>query len=475
MRAAGNVQVDPVLKSIQELNDSVTASFDLIEGNQKKDKDVIEASVNTLRSDMDRTRTEMLAGFKTQTDKINTLDRRAMALGSVVGGNGLEDCCLAALDEKERKDISIVEWMMASSPINKERLPIFGSAVSRTLVAHWLYNSMLLQKRRYTSQADEQELFTRMAKYEKALCEAYRIEKAAAFTTLGGDTLGGHWVPDPVAAELYRLILDNTLVAQFCKGVPMTTKTLDLPTEGSSSLSTSWIAEGASITDSVPASNAVNKVTLTTAKHAGRAVASMESLQDTAISILEWVQTKLTELAGRAVDGQILEGVGTPFTGLSNAAGVNEIVAGANGDPVTYARIVDTKWKAREAASRAGARWFMSPEMAGKIEGLVDSTGQPIVRLGSVQNALEMTMLGYPMTVHSVVSSARTKGTGTTLSHLYFGPPQQIVRGDRMGMAWDVSDIPGFSTAEVHMRMLFRIAIAVAVPAAFSRALDLDV
>lgn len=474
MNAAGKIQSDPALTAIQELSEGVTESFDLIEAGQKKDREHADQQVTAVRQDLDRTRTEMLAGFKAHTTKIDTLDRRAIALGAVVGGSGVDDCCLAAIKEGDRKDISVLEWMMAGSKPDRERHPIFSSPVARTLVAHWLWDSLLLQKRRYSSQAHEKELWDNLGRYEKAICDAFHIEKAAAFTT-GSDTLGGHWVPDPVAAEIYRLILDNSLVGQLASGVPMTTKTLDLPVEGSSALTVAFITEGAAITDSVPASNAINKVTLTANKMAGRAVASMESLADTAISILTWVQTKLTELAARELDKQFVEGTGAPFTGLSNAVGVAEIVAGVNGDPVTYARVVDTKWKAREAASRAGARWFMAPEMAGKIEGLVDSQGQPIVRYGNVVGDIAQTLLGYPVTVHSVIRADRTKGTGTTLSNLYFGPPRQMVRGDRAGMAWDVSDIPGWTTAEVHMRLLFRVAAAIAVPAAFARALDLDV
>jgi HK97 family phage major capsid protein len=199
----------------------------------------------------------------------------------------------------------------------------------------------------------------------------------------------------------------------------------------------------------------------------------MEEIQDSPISILSWVQTKLTEMAGRAIDLQALEGTGSPFTGLSNATGVVDAVVGANGDLVTYASLVALAFAARERASREGAKFFVSPEIMGKIVGLVDNNGQPIVQFGNVPNAFAAAVIGFPVEVHSAIRADRTYGTGTGGSNVYFGPPRQIVIGDRQGMAWDVSDIPGFSTAEVHMRLIARLGLGVAVPKSFARHLQM--
>lgn len=474
-RQAGKVQADPALAAIQELSDSVATSFEVLEEDNKKTRDEAKAEVKEVRTEVDRLKTEMLAGFKVHGDRINTLDRRQIAIG-VGTANDIEGCCLAALGPEEKRDIQVVNMTIPNRARNRPEMPMLSNPVASTLIAHWFYASLKLQKRQYSSKQEETALFERLEKYEKALAEAFRYEKAADFVTTT-DTLGGHWIPDPVAAELYRLVLDNSVIGPLARHVPMTTKTLDLPVEGSSALSVSWGTENTDITDSVPASNALSKVTLTAERLQGFAGASLESIQDSAVSILMWVRDKLTELAGREIDKQALEGTGSPFTGIVGASGVNEIASGTNGDAVTYQTLVDTVFKAAERASREDSRFFCSPEMASKIVGLVDTQGMPIVQFGNVPNQYARSILGFPLEIHSVISSARTWGTGTSLSHLYFGPPSAIVIGDRVGMSWDLSDVAGeaFRKYQLHMRLVMRLAVAVAVPKAWTRRLNLDV
>ena len=473
MREAGKVQADPAIAAIQDLSESVATSFEVLERDQEKGREEAQATSTEIRQDVEKTRTEMAAGFKVHADKIDALDRRSVAVG-YGSFRDVEGCCLAALGPEEKQDIAAVALMMPKNQRDREERPIFSNAASSTLVAHWLLASTLIQKRRFASKQEETALYERLERYEKAIHDAFRTEKAAALLTTT-ETLGGHWLPEPVAAELYRLVLDNSVIGQLATHVPMQTKTLDLPVEGSSALSVSWGSENTNITDSVPASNALNKVTLTASRLNGFAQSSMEELQDSAVSILSWVRDKLVELAGREIDLQALEGSGSPFTGIIGDAGVNEIVSGTNGDAVTYQFLVDTVFKARERASREAARFFASPEMMAKIVGLVDDNGMPVVQFGNVPNKFAASILGFPVEIHSVISAARTWGTGTTLSHLYFGPARSIVIGDRVGMAWDTSDAVGFQAYQLAMRLVMRLAIGIAVPKAWTRRLNLDV
>jgi HK97 family phage major capsid protein len=474
MRRAGEVQKDPALAVLADIKDNVATQFEVAAAERKRDREEAQGLVKAVNDKLEATRTEMVAGFRTTADQIHTLERRSIAISG--GGRDLEGSCLAALSDEQRRDISVMDWMLPAGKRNAASRPILSNPVGATLVAHWLYASFMIQKRRFGSQQQQADLYTFLEKAEKALLDAVGVQKAAALTT-GTDTLGGHWIPDPVAAELYRLILDHSVFGSLATHVPMTTKTLDLPVEGSSALSVSWGSENTAITDSVPASNATNKVTLTAARLNGRAQSSIEEIMDSPISILNWVQTKLTELAGREIDNQCLEG--TQFSGQSflGNSSVNEFTTGANGDAITYALLADIVFKARERASRSGARWFVAPETMGKIVGLVDTSGQPVVHFGAaaVQGPVATTILGYPVEVHSVISASRTYGTGTTLSHIYFGPPSAMVLGDRMGMSWDVTDQPNFTAATVDMRLITRLAVGCAVPKALTRKLYVDV
>lgn len=470
MREAGKVQADPAVAAIQELSESVATSFEILEKDISAEGKERAAGDDAIGKRVDVIGTQVAAGFKVQSEKLDALERRSMAVG---GYRDVEGACLAALNIDDKKDISRIEWSMAADRKDRNAYPILSTPGGATLVAQWLKTSLKIQKRLYGSRDDEAKLFEQLERYEKAFADVYRYEKADALLTTT-DALGGHWIPDPVAAELYRLVLDASVFGPLASHVPMGTKSLDLPTEGTSGMTVSWGAENTDITDSMPA-NATGKVTLTAQRLNGFAKSSLEEIQDSAPSILAWVQAKLTEMAGREIDKQILEG--TQFSGqslLSNTS-VNAVTTGANGDALTFATLVELIFKARERSTRQSARFFMAPEAMQKVIGLVDTQGMPIVQYGTVPGPMATSILGFPVEVHSVISAARTYGTGTTLSHVYFGPPNAVVIGDRVGMAWDVSDVPGFRDYSLHMRLVMRLAIGIAVPGAWSRHTNFDV
>jgi HK97 family phage major capsid protein len=479
MRDAGRIQSDPALAAIQDLDDSVKGSFQILEEENKKLKAEAAASAQRFQDEIERSRTEMAAGFKVHSDKIHALDRRSVAVGGTfrdVAGN-----CLAAIDGEDRNYIpSISMFLNREIAGRREQFPILSTPEGRTLTALLLWDSFKLQRRMFRSPSEETALWLRVEKYTRALADSFGIEKAAMLVT-GTTDLGGHWLPDPVANELYRLITDNSIISPLATHVPMNTKTLDLPTEGSSSLAISWGTEGATnITDSVPGSNAVNKVTLTASRLNGWAESSIEEVQDSPISIMAWILQKLTEQAGREIDAQCLgEGATAQFTGLRTLSGVGEMSgSGANGVVFpTFQGFIDQVFKARERATRQGAYWFVAPEAMGKIAGMrsdavtaADNAGLPLFQYAAgLPGDISGQILGFPAVVHSVVSAARTYGTGTGHSTVYFGPPSQFVIGDRMGMSWDVSDLPNFRQATIQMRLITRLAIGVSVPGAFAR------
>jgi HK97 family phage major capsid protein len=480
MREAGKVQSDPAIAAIQELTDTVATSFEVIETETKTARAEAKGLFTENKSDIDQLKTEVAAGFKMHSDKIHALDRRSIAVGGSfrdVAGN-----CLAAISAEDRNYIPQIALFLNREVANRrDQFPILSTPEGRTLTALLLWDSFKLQRRLFRSQEQETALWLRIEKYTKALADSFGIEKAAMLVT-GTTDLGGHWLPDPVANELYRLITDNSVISPLATHVPMTTKTLDLPTEGSSSLAVSWGTEGATnITDSVPANNATNKVTLTAARLNGWAESSIEEVQDSPISIMAWILQKLTEQAGREIDAQCLgEGATAQFTGLRTLSGVGEMSgSGANGVLFpTFQGFVDQVFKGRERATRQGAYWFVSPEAMGKIAGMradavsgADSAGLPLFQYAAgMPGDISGQILGFPAVVHSVVSASRTYGTGTGHSTIYFGPPSQFVIGDRMGMSWDVSDLPNFRQATIQMRLITRLAIGVSVPAAFARA-----
>ena len=74
MRDAGKVQADPALAAIQDLNESVATSFEVLEHDQEKIAKEAQERSSTIGKEVERTRTEMAAGFKVHADKIDALD-----------------------------------------------------------------------------------------------------------------------------------------------------------------------------------------------------------------------------------------------------------------------------------------------------------------------------------------------------------------------------------------------------------------
>lgn len=479
--AAGKIQNDPALTAIQELTDSMKASVNIMENESKLAREEAAAVAKAAATEVETLKSEIAAGFKVLGDKTNALERRQMVISG--GFRDVAGNCLAAIAQDDRHFIPMIAMTIKKATRDRrDDFPILSTAEGASLTALLLHASLKLQRRMFRSQQEEIALWHKIEKYTKALADSFGIEIAAMLTTTGDSGgLGGHWLPEPVANELYRLITDNSLLSGRCSHVAMTTKSLDLPVEGSSSLNVSWGTEGATnITDSVPSTAATNKVTLTAGRLNGWAESSIEEVQDSPISIMGWVLQKLTEQAGREIDAQILgEGATAQFTGLRTAVGVNEVGgSGANGVPfATFQLIMDQVYKARERSTREEAVFVVSPETMAKIAGMRadavtggDGAGAPLFQwVVGLPGSVSRTIAGYEAIVHSVVKADRTYGTGTGHSTIYFGPLSQVVIGDRMGMSWDVSDLPNFRQATIQMRLITRLAIGVAVPAAFSR------
>lgn len=477
MRAVGRQADDPAISAVNELGDAFARSVENIETQIELIGQKSDRAGELLTKEFEKFKTEVDKGFSYQKDRLEAIDRRTHAL-AYIGPQGGTDKLLDGIHETERSFIALAEKTF-DPRVDKGR---FKDPIFRASTALWFMHSTMGQSKNWAT--DREVHLKRCEAIEESMRAAFQLAKVdkAAFTT-GTDGLGGHLVPDPVEAEMNRLILDNSVLRPAgVRVVPMMTKTLDLPKEGANGLSVSIEGENTQIADSIPASNAVAKVTLTAKRFNGRAIASIESVQDSAVSILGWVQENLTELIARKEDTEGLEGT-TNFTGLAADSDVNEIAAaGADGDAITYAKLVSVVFKARQKDSRAGARWFMAPEGMAKVVGLradavsaADGAGQPIFQFGNVPGEIRMFILGFPVELHSGILTNRTKGSGTGLTNIYFGPPRRIVFGDRTGMSWDVSDSAGtaFENYQLVMRLVKRTAIAVAVGKAFTRAIDL--
>jgi HK97 family phage major capsid protein len=111
----------------------------------------------------------------------------------------------------------------------------------------------------------------------------------------------------------------------------------------------------------------------------------------------------------------------------------------------------------------------MHPKQWAKVLGLVDSNGQPIVRLGMVQAGPPMSLMGRPVILTSAISVNVTRGSTGSTSNIYYGPPEKLYLGVRNGLRFDVTDQVNWASYAMDMRVVGRFGFAVAVPGAWTK------
>ncbi len=291
------------------------------------------------------------------------------------------------------------------------------------------------------------------------------------------DAEGGYTVPTAFESVVLRLAEDASIVRSLSTTVPMTTKTHQVPALDTAP--TAYIVpEETDMSSSAEAwsSGPFSQKNLTAKKLGTYTEVSGELAQDNAILLMQFLAVVFGEAVGLLEDAQALEGDGTGnnFTGLIAASGVNSVTQTA-GAP-TYAKLVETVFKASKRASRRGAVWVMHPKALQQIVALEDSNGQPIFHWNTSELSSgligpgrgEGRLLGYP--VYTSEQIATNNGTGTNEAYIYFGPfgSFHMVFGDLLGFEVAASEEHKFSTFQIAIRGLKRTAILVAVPSAFT-------
>ncbi len=294
---------------------------------------------------------------------------------------------------------------------------------------------------------------------------------------------GQEFVPTVVEGEILRLIVDNSELRPLVRVVPMTTLTHNWPRR-KAAIGAVMVAEETAVADQIPAAPFENAA-LTARKMMSFGTVSGELLQDNVVGLVDYLSLEFAEQFGLLEDQQALEGDGTPpnFTGVSDETGVLEIdPAGTNGDPLAITDLVAAKYKARQKSSRRGGIYFISTSIWGLMVGAraaavaaADGEGHFLFApAAGISVAPANSVLGSRVIEHSGILENRVKAAGTDLSNLYFGPPQTIIFGDRLGMQIDLNPFSKFANFQTDIRGLKRTGILVGVPSAWTRIINLS-
>jgi HK97 family phage major capsid protein len=452
------MSLEKVLESVNKLAEETGKSVKAIEETGIKMAD-LAAKFKTLEE------------WQAETEK-KLSDKRI----SLHGGDNV----LAAIPDSHKKVVRIAE-MMSQQYKQKQNNPMVRACMFpddpalKAGVSIWMANHILK--------------LTQPAEYMKRLAWHEKLEESLGFgakekVALQEDTAseGGNLVPTIVESEILRLIADNSIMRPIVRKVPMTVKTHAYPTRAAA-FTAAIIAEEGSITDSVPASP-FSQSSLTAKKLACFATVAGELLQDNVVLLADYLAQEFGEQIGRLEDQQALEGDGTGvnFTGVVAAAGVNSVTSGANGDALSYQKLVDALFASGEGSAINFQNLFMHQKLIAALyksrsgaASATDQGGVPLIApAGGIQPMPANTILGYRFYGHSGILTNRAVGTGTNRTNLYSGPPQTIIFGDLLGFSIDLNPWSKFQTFQIDIRGVKRTGILVAVPTAWTKYTAID-
>ena len=309
----------------------------------------------------------------------------------------------------------------------------------REALCHWMN---ALYNRRYGFGYDE-----RAFEYEERADQANAANK--------GDTL----VPDPLAAEIVRIIQDNGVVRRQFRNIPMTADVLNIPSK-TSGPSVSVIGEGSTITAS---SIVFGKITLTAAKLAAVDEFTFELEQDSLIPLASVLVDLFGEAMAAKEDNLCLQGT-SPWTGIFKDTGITAVaLSGTNMNTVTYDKIVDLVHTPDVNVQPNGV-FMLHPNFLAELRKLKDTTNNPIWAPMAVGEPA--TILGRPY----VTAAQAPVGNGSTVPLCVYGDFKKYAAlGLRNDYSVAFSGEVGFLTATRHMRVMERIAYATLSTGGFGR------
>jgi HK97 family phage major capsid protein len=277
---------------------------------------------------------------------------------------------------------------------------------------------------------------------------------------------GSAVVPDVLSSTVIRLVDQYSAFAQNATSVTMPSDVLQFPRR-SGGTTAYWIDENTAITASDPT---MNQVSLTAKKVTGAVVVASELLQDSIVSIADFIATELGLSLANAVEAAAwsgnpanapgVAGLVTSHTGgllaSSGATYAASLVTGAGDTPdeITKANLL-AMMAAVPQHSRQGAKWFCSPFFFATCMQALDLNQGGSVGLSQ---GMGLTFLGSPVVLTDRLPSG-ADSTGVVMA-LYGNMANSSYYGVRQSIEIASSDQVNFLSDQTVIRAVARVAIA---------------
>lgn len=282
------------------------------------------------------------------------------------------------------------------------------------------------------------------------------------------DPDGGFTIPEEFRPTLIRLIEVFGLARRLATVIPMSRDELVMP-KLTEHVVVYWIGEGKTI----PSTSAqFGEMRMVAKKLAALLPITSELLEDSSLAIANLVATLFAEKIAEEEDRVVFTGdrvnAGDPFEGVLHDANVVSIVlpsGSTNFADLTGDDMADATAALTSAASN-GARWYMHRTIFNVVRKLKSSSGSEEYIFQQPAGTQPGSIWTYPYDLTDVMPSISQSAVDTPF--VILGNLRHYYIGDRKAMTMARSEHVGFAQDKIFLRVLQRIAMAMAIPGAFS-------
>ncbi len=280
----------------------------------------------------------------------------------------------------------------------------------------------------------------------------------------GTDSAGGYLVPEEFSAKVLDIASDVGYARKLGTVLTMKRDVMNIPTLASKP-AVQWVSEAGAISTGEPTFGQVQLV----AKKAGLIVpVTTELFEDSTVDVSMILTRIFAEALASAEDAQAFVGDGTVFTGILNDPGVNVVTMPATKvsfDDITADDLINLISAVPSTVAPKSA-FFMHRSVLAKIKTLKDGNGAYLF------DPKDRTIWGYP--VYTIESMPAMTDSAAGKAFIIFGDPSWLYLGDRKQMSVALADQATVGTTKlfeqdlIALRVIERVAIAVAMPNAFA-------
>lgn len=292
--------------------------------------------------------------------------------------------------------------------------------------------------------------------------------------SMGTGSAGGYIVPTIYIAELIELLRAEAIcmalgatVLPDLQGSPV-----QIPRQ-SGGATGYWVAENAAITSS---DLTLEQLSLTP-KKVGALVKLSNSLIKLANPSAEaLIRRDISSCIALQIDLKAMRGTGSSNqpTGINSTDSINNVDIGDNGGSLTWDHLLDMEYElALDNALKGKLGFAFHPTtkrtlMKRKVAQYSGDTGGSYI-VDPMTESLFQVWLGYPYRMTTQIPINLTKGSGTSLTEIYFGNWAELIIGQWGGMeiALSTETSDAFEKDQTWIRILQEVDIAVRHPQSF--------